>query len=137
MNRLATSSMKIVKMTKMSNLVDPPGPCNMCNQSYEWHQTHFARHPYTPPGSRNELRDATRDKKPSQARSDAIVRTTTPFDPVLRLALIEAGVITVDQLTAAEMKLRAVSADISEVLERNDRGREHAGVDAHASPDEE
>lgn len=116
---------------------DPAAECQMCNNSYAWHIRNFTRHPFTPLGARNELRDVTRDKKPSQTHSDAITRTTTPFDPVLRLALIEAGVITIEQLAAAETKLRAISAEINQVLERTDDGRQDPGLDAHASPDEE
>lgn len=38
----------------------------------------------------------------------------TPLDPVLRMALIDAGIITVEQLDAAEKKIRAFTQQVTE-----------------------
>lgn len=35
-----------------------------------------------------------------------------PFDPVLRMALVNKGVITPEDLTAAEAQIRAVTAEM-------------------------
>jgi hypothetical protein len=86
------------------------GPCRMCNQSHDWHQNNYSRHAYTPANAPGELRDATSDRKAIRDDSDArITRSTVPFDPALRLCLIENGVITIQQLADAEEKLRIVN----------------------------
>ena len=93
------------------------GPCRMCGNSYEWHQAHFARHPYTSPNSTNELRDTSRPDRRAQSKSDAgIVHTTTPFDPVLRLVLIEKGIIGPEDLKNAEEKLGVVMRLVDDKL---------------------
>jgi hypothetical protein len=88
----------------------------MCGQSEEWHRTHFARHPYTPPNGTNELRDTSSDRKAIQDDSGLITRSDVPFDPVLRLALIEAGVITTQQLDDAHKKFKVVMAAVNNVI---------------------
>jgi hypothetical protein len=104
----------------------------MCGQSEEWHRTHFARHPYTPDGASNELRDTSGDRKAIQDVADPVKRTTTPFDPVLRLALINAGVLTVEQIAAAEETIRVINNQISKVMGA-ESGEQHASVDEDSS----
>lgn len=45
----------------------------------------------------------------SQAVTGAL---SVPFDPVLRLALIDAGVITPEQLAAAQAKMQAMNQEV-------------------------
>ena len=43
-----------------------------------------------------------------------------PFDPVLRLALIDAGIITPDQLTAAKQKIHSINSSLVKELMTDD-----------------
>lgn len=100
---------------------DPDDICRMCGRTREWHQTNFVRHPFTPAGTVAELRDVTQDRKAIQDAPDArITHTSVPFDPALRLCLIENGVITIQQLGEAEEKLRVVTKMVN--TELNDGG---------------
>lgn len=107
----------------------PNDICYMCKNTREWHENHYARHAFsmTP----TELRDTARDDRRAQTESErAITRTTRPFDPVLRLALIEAGVITIQQLADAENKLSFISEEVNRVTRGESDGREPSSVDA-------
>lgn len=100
-------------MTKTMN--NPSDRCYMCGNTREWHDNNYSRHAFSMTPA--ELRDTTRVDKPSQTQSGPpITRTTRPFDPVLRLALIEAGVITTDQIEAAEKQLNVVMSAVNNVM---------------------
>lgn len=122
----------MMKKRMMSNAADH---CYFCGNTREWHKNNFARHRFSI--NHAELHDTSRDQKPPQTRSDAaITHTRTPFDPALRLALIEAGVITIQQLGDAEEKLRIVAKMVNEKI-GDSGGEEHAGVDADSSAEQE
>lgn len=91
--------------------------CSTCGNTRTWHRSNGPRHAFTPPGSIAALRDVSDDQEAPTAESGARTRiqhTRTPFDPVLRLALIENGVITIQQLADAERKLSFVSQGLGE-----------------------
>jgi hypothetical protein len=98
--------------------------CRMCGRTRGWHEETFVRHPFTPQNAVGELRDTTQRQGRVQDVSDAnkgIVHTTRPFDPALRLALIEAGILTIQQLSDAEKKLQVVSDAVNRTMnEGND-----------------
>jgi hypothetical protein len=50
----------------------------------------------------------------------AVEQTSMPFDPVLRQALIDKGVLTVEDLRNAEAKIRAVTGVFNERRTRLD-----------------
>lgn len=106
--------------------------CNLCRQTRRWHEDHNPKHPFQELGQDPQL------PKESSARKDTISAektidgagnslpqwqtspgTITPYpqdmtvhwpsDPVLRMILVEKGIITTDDLDAAEAKLRAIS----------------------------
>ena len=85
----------------------------------EWHQY---RHPFNADGTVNAFTRTPGDQvggssKPASVtvfgRKEGTVMSTltmsSPFDPVLRQALIDKGVLTPEDLTAAETKIRAVT----------------------------
>jgi len=114
------------------------GPCRMCGNSWEWHKSHFARHPYTPSNATNELRDTSHPDKPVKTDTDVpIVHTTTPFDPVLRLALIEKGIISTGDLTAAQEKLGVLMRLVDDKLGDQGDGAEPSSVDEDPRSGEE
>jgi hypothetical protein len=128
--------MKIMMTKKrmMSN-PQPHDKCYFCGNTREWHKNNFSRHRFSL--NRAELHDGSRDQKASQTHSEPpITHTRTPFDPALRLALIEAGVITIQQLGDAEEKLRIVAKMVNEKI-GDSGGTEHANVDADSSAGEE
>lgn len=75
--------------------------CSICNQTEEWHKEHQPKHAFQAEGGRIE---AAIYEQPGQPKPSRI-----PFDPVLRMALINKGVLTVDDITEAEQQLRAAS----------------------------
>jgi len=92
--------------------------CKTCGQTWDWHQQHTdIRHPFNE-GNRatsetfgKRLPDGTRTNADDTA-SLTVQEAPWPFDPVLRQALIDRGVITPDDLVNAERTIRAVTAMI-------------------------
>ena len=94
---------------------DPNAKCVTCSNSWLWHQNNGdeIRHEFND-GSRaasetfgKKLPDGGRTKPGQQPVTVEEVRW--PFDPVLRQALIDKGVITPEDLTRAENTIRAVT----------------------------
>lgn len=72
--------------------------CPTCGQTRQWHEENKPRHAF---GGKVGI---------TPARPDVAVKAAPwPFDPVLRQALIDKGVLTPDDLQAAEAKIRAIS----------------------------
>lgn len=94
---------------------DPNAKCTTCSNSWLWHQNNGdeIRHAFndgTIPSSQTfgkKTADGGRTK-PGSAEV-TVEETRWPFDPILRQALIDKGVITADDLTDAEKKIRAVT----------------------------
>lgn len=90
------------------------GTCRTCSQTWDWHQENRPIHPFNDgqAGATAFLgprRDRTNQPADSGAQRDAETAPTVvwPSDPVLRVALINKGVLTADDLRAAEENLRA------------------------------
>jgi hypothetical protein len=71
---------------------DPQALCSTCGQSWQWHVDHTPRHEFTNPGEESRVKDP-----PPPVSAPRV------GDPVLRLALIKAGVITELNLEEAQM----------------------------------
>lgn len=100
--------------------------CKFCKRPESGHTPKMG-HAYTPLDSKETLQESAKRhvQELADASSSNKVRLTpagkeeskpvqirvqqTPFDPALRLALIDAGIITQDQLTAAMEKLSALN----------------------------
>lgn len=82
-------------------MMDDDPQCRMCGQTRSWHQENGPRHQFTLPDGSTPLKAP--DEVPEMKRVDL------PFDPVLRMALINAGVITTDQLRQAEKDFNAIN----------------------------
>lgn len=103
--------------------------CRTCGNSRFWHETHQPMHPFNDgqAGAQAFLGAKKRDRRdtPDQdAKSPQRGAQTAewPFDPVLRQALMDAGLITPDMLRAAEDKIRAVTGQFEQaVRESRDR----------------
>jgi hypothetical protein len=96
--------------------------CATCSHTYAWHKEHKPVHPFNTgsAGAKAFLgarrgRDPRTGPKTSQrgAERPQTIAAPWPMDPVLRMALVDAGVITPAQLRAAEDKIRAVSAEFN------------------------
>lgn len=79
------------------------------------------QHVYAPPGARVDTSQFAR-KRPNVARPNddegatrevPVSYTQTPFDPVLRQALLDAGVITFEQLDEAKKKIEAITGMVT------------------------
>jgi hypothetical protein len=100
----------------MSNLstVNEDDECRTCQQTYGWHLENNPVHPFnTGQAGATAFLNAGRDRD-TRNRGNASPRDAEgpptvvwPTDPVLRVALIAAGVITADDLRNAEDMLKA------------------------------
>jgi hypothetical protein len=96
--------------------------CVTCGNSYDFHVTHQARlhHPYNDGSGttksafrgRNHPQRGKAAQDGAERAGDAPTAVPWPFDPVLRQALIDKGLLTPDDLRTAEEKIRAVSAQL-------------------------
>jgi hypothetical protein len=71
--------------------------CLTCGQTKNWHDEHSTIHQFSAVDGQ------------IHRRSSQIKVSQLPTDPVLRVALIDNGILTVEQLTAAEAKIDALS----------------------------
>jgi hypothetical protein len=100
--------------------------CEICGDPEEGHAY---RHKFTPPGEQIDTRqfDRKRNKTPAAGESPSrrvptsqgtaerggMRPVTSPFDPVLRMALIDAGIITVEQLDEAAKKIAVFTDQVT------------------------
>lgn len=84
-------------------------PCTMCGKTLGNHQG--MRHPYSPEGVEWGMSVQVNDK-PTELPA-GMRAISSPFDPILRQALIDKGVITPDDLLNAEAKIKAVTNDFN------------------------
>lgn len=83
--------------------------CTICNRDRPAHKT--MHHGFSPPGQPSSLFEKSPEApetSPSGPRTT--VRLPQSGDPILRMVLLRAGVITVAQLDAVEEELRATGA---------------------------
>lgn len=87
--------------------------CETCGQTRGWHKENAPRHPFnfgqdgaTAIFKRREGRDPKRDDKTAQRGSQPPLIAGFAHDAVLRIALINAGVVTPAGLMVAEEQLR-------------------------------
>lgn len=93
--------------------------CTTCGQPHPWSDGTTPKHPFND-GSLTStevfgkrLADGTYvNPTTPEALQSQVIEQAWPFDPVLRQALIDKGVLTVDDLKAAEQKIRAVTSAV-------------------------
>lgn len=106
--------------------------CTICNQTRKWHEDHKPKHKFVEPGGDPQIQrvdDRSSNSKtiqPGLTPEEEALRKrlrepgrvmplgdgpTFGFtsDPVLRMLLVEKGVITPEELSATEAKLQAIS----------------------------
>lgn len=91
--------------------------CLTCGQTFGWHQEHNPRHPFSTDGSTdflntNRRRDQARAAKGAQRGSGGPQIVSPGNDPVLRIALINRGILTPADLVIAEEQLRVALAEV-------------------------
>jgi hypothetical protein len=99
--------------------IDLDSECQTCKQSYRWHLDNKPVHPFNTGAAgvrtlfqKRGDRDPQRGGKTPQDSSQTPEPTAWPFDPVLRQALIDKGVLTPDDLANAKAKIEAVTAQM-------------------------
>lgn len=75
--------------------------CRSCGNTRAWHEAHHPRHPFVMDGP--ALLRAPDNVIPQTSHVDL------PFDPILRMALINNGILTAEQLSQAEKDFRAIN----------------------------
>lgn len=76
--------------------------CRTCHQTHPWEDGTTPHHPFND----GSLFGAAVLTPPKEVK---VEESPWPFDPVLRQALIDAGILTPQQLRDAEAKIRAIS----------------------------
>jgi hypothetical protein len=89
-------------------------PCKTCGNTIGWHSEHpQVRHVFNdgsvPFKTTFGARTPRDDRKTAQQASEATARPAWPFDPVLRQALIDKGVLTPEDLISAEQKILTIT----------------------------
>lgn len=81
--------------------------CSMCGVTEANHTGR--RHPFVPEGQHAGT-DWLKQKQttPEESAAPQPQMSSLPFDPVLRLALINKGVLSTDDLTSAENQLKSI-----------------------------
>lgn len=95
------------------------GPCKTCGNTWDWHQANVTQHAYND-GSIS-VSQTFGQKMPDGSRSTPggapvvteVHEQAWPFDPVLRQALIDKGVLSPEDLREAEDKIRAVTSQMT------------------------
>lgn len=93
--------------------------CQTCNQTYGWHRENKPVHPFNTGQAgiralfaKRGDRDPRDGAKTPQGGSQGAAPAPWPFDPVLRQALIDKGVLTPEDLVNAKLKIEAVTAQL-------------------------
>lgn len=106
-----------------------PDSCRTCGNSEEWHAWHKPLHPFNDGSAGAAAFLKGKPGKPPGDNGNGAQRGSEaaqwPFDPVLRQALINKGVLTSEDLRNAEEQIRAVTAQF-EATVRESRGGQSA-----------
>ena len=96
--------------------------CHTCWKPHPWLDGTFPKHPFNdgrgtvstafmgPSRVRDPQSGVKTPQRGSQGPLTTVVDAPWPFDPVLRQALIDKGILTPEDLHSAEEKIRAVTA---------------------------
>lgn len=102
-------------------MVNEDDVCGSCGQTFGWHQENNPVHPfnYGQAGATDFLkrkRDRTKDRTTptSQDRSEGPLVGLMAHDPIVRIALINKGILTPADLVVAEAQLREALAQAKE-----------------------
>lgn len=90
-----------------------PGTCSLCGKPKEGHR---GVHPFTPEGQdagTDWLKTKKREEEPPPSLDTQLPLAQFPFDPVLRMALINKGVLTAEDLTSAENQIKAIGGALN------------------------
>lgn len=90
--------------------------CQTCHKTHPWPDGTVPRHKFNPGGS--QFQELAADKKPLPE----VKESQWPFDPVLRQALIDKGILTPEDLFNAEAKIRAVTAQFTRGVQDDSGG---------------
>lgn len=99
----------------------PDDLCQVCDRTREQHNNSGTVHQFTPPGTPVDTRQFAR-KRPTQGdagespgamRGMTMGYTQTPFDPVLRQALMDKGILTIEDLEAAQRKIGVLTQTVT------------------------
>lgn len=99
----------------MSDPIDPEAKCKTCDNTWRWHHENKPQHPFNPGDMPASATFGKRRADGQGTASDPVQPQLSPwpFDPVLRQALVDKGVITPDDLANAEHKIRAITATMT------------------------
>lgn len=101
--------------------------CKTCGQTRIWHENNDTRHTFNdgsvPFKTTFGVRNRRTDGKSPENGSEGAERPAWPFDPVLRQALIDKGVLTPEDLKAAEAKILVVTGQFQQAI-RDELGKD-------------
>lgn len=110
-------------MPEFESEQDPHRKCGTCNNSWLWHQSQRPMHPFNDGQAGATAFLKKRDNKSNSGDNGNGARPPDParfpMDPVLRLVLIELGVITPAHLRQAEEVIRATAGQFDAVAKES------------------
>lgn len=83
--------------------------CHTCGKSHPWEDGTMPRHPFNDGSLRGSA-----ILVPPKDKTTEVRESRWPFDPVLRQALIDKGVLVPQDLRDAEDKIRAIAGEVNE-----------------------
>lgn len=93
--------------------------CRTCNHTMQWHRDNNPFHPFNDGSAgataflgRRGDRAPTTGRNGAQRASETPSRPVFPSDPVLRVALVNAGILTTDMLRTAEESLAVAFSEV-------------------------
>lgn len=114
----------------MSSDIDSEEKCKTCGNSWEWHQEQQPRHPFNDGQAGATAFLGLKDRKRGHRVGDdgngpqrGPQASPWPLDPVLRVALINKGVITPQDLRDAEEVIRATTAQFEQTVKESRDGQ--------------
>ena len=95
--------------------------CKTCGNTRIWHENNDTRHTFNdgsvPFKTTFGVRNRRTDGKSPEDGSEPVSRPAWPFDPVLRQALIDKGVLTPQDLKDAEEKILFVTGQFQQAVQ--------------------
>lgn len=100
--------------------------CSTCGNTRTWHKNNDVMHGFSEPGTPSNLGRVRMDREPRKQMEwnegngrrierPEVRQVQATMDPVVRMALVDAGILTLEQLDAAEKKIHFFTGDLGVV----------------------
>lgn len=80
--------------------------CRTCDRSRAWHDENRPQHPFRDKGDIAPMGITEKERRKALPRKTQVNTHEWPGDPILRIALMSKGILTMADIVAAEQQLR-------------------------------